>query len=326
MRFISSVLFMLLAALCAVQARPILNLRDMLDNLKTKQNLQWGPMGHYMAANIALNFLNANATQGCQNLLPDVNGDISLIASWADQMRDIWPWSAPLHYINTPDWACNYNRARDCVPIDGVPNFCVDGAIQNYTAQVTSSSVSSDDNSDALKFVVHFVGDIHQPLHVGFTSDEGGNTITGTFEGSDYPVRLHAIWDTSIIEKRLNDDYNGDNSSYVSYLVNRVTSGDLSSKVAGWQTCQDTSAPYGACSQEWAQESVQLACSNAYVDTDGNKIQDGFDLEDPYYNANYPVIEIQLCKAAVRMANVINNIFNEQAALGWPMLKKKKNF
>ncbi len=61
-------------------------------------------------------------------------------------------------------------------------------------------------------------------------------------------------------------DFNGDNSSYVSYLVNRVTSGDLSSKVAGWQACTDTSAPFQACSVEWAQESVELACTNAYVD------------------------------------------------------------
>lgn len=161
----------------------------------------------------------------------------------------------------------------------------------------------------ALKFVIHFIGDIHQPLHVGFTSDEGGNTQIGTFEGT-YGRRLHQVWDEDMIEKRINDDYQGDNSTYLQYFMNRIQSGDWKNQVSEWQACPSSEpSNINACSISWAQQSVGLACSTAYVDQDGNKIQDGFDLEDPYYNFAYPVAELQIARGGIRLANVINAIF-----------------
>jgi hypothetical protein len=98
---------------------------------------------------------------------------------------------------------------------------CVDGAIQNYTSILVSGEVSDEDMAEALMFIVHFIGDIHQPLHVGFTSDAGGNTEYGTFEGTD-GLRLHEIWDTEMIEYRINNDFNGDNSTYLQYFMNSL--------------------------------------------------------------------------------------------------------
>ena len=74
-----------------------------------------------------------------------------------------YQWSAPLHFIDTPDWSCAYDANNDC------PNqLCVAGAIANYTGRVTSTDPSVSD--EAAKFITHFLGDIHQPLHVGFTT------------------------------------------------------------------------------------------------------------------------------------------------------------
>ena len=73
-----------------------------------------------------------------------------------------------LHYIDTPDWACDYVKSRDCAN-----SMCVAGAITNYTNRLLSSTVDYTARNEALRFLTHFVGDIHQPLHVAFSGDEG---------------------------------------------------------------------------------------------------------------------------------------------------------
>jgi hypothetical protein len=172
-------------------------------------------MGHYMTAAIAQGYLSPAAQNGCNNLLPSVDGDIGLVASWADEVaRDEYPWSPQLHFINTPDWSCDYSQTRDCFgSYDNAPLACVDGAIQNYTAQLAAGDQNYN-LTEALMFLVHFIGDIHQPLHVGFTGDEGGNTISGTYEGQD-GIKLHHVWDYNMIEQRIANSFGGDNSTYL---------------------------------------------------------------------------------------------------------------
>jgi hypothetical protein len=89
-------------------------------------------------------------------------------------------------------------------------------AIQNYTKRILDKSLSDLDRGEALMFLVHFVGDIHQPLHTGFTTDQGGNLQKGTFCGVK-GRKLHQIWDDDMISKRIKDDFNGDNAAYMKY-------------------------------------------------------------------------------------------------------------
>ncbi|KAH7426898.1 hypothetical protein KP509_10G021200 [Ceratopteris richardii] len=125
--------------------------------------------------------LFSDATRGAvQELLPEyAGGSLASLCSWADEVRFKYRWSSALHYIDTPDFRCNYNYDRDCHDSDDVKDRCAAGAIKNYTSQLASSSSSSAQYNltEALLFLAHFVGDIHQPLHVGFTSDLGGNSI-----------------------------------------------------------------------------------------------------------------------------------------------------
>jgi hypothetical protein len=259
---------------------------------------EWGSTGHQISAMIAKAFLSPAAVNMCKRLIPDVQGDIAMAASWADVVKKqpAYAWSSNLHFVNTPDWACNYNRQRDCKN-----NFCLDSAIYNYTKRVQDASIGLKQQGEALKFLVHFIGDVHQPLHVGFASDLGGNTITGQYYSDS--GNLHGIWDTNILQQRVNSDYGGSGSAYSRYIVQQIQ-GQWSSQVNAWRAC---SAPQNACSGDWAGESVQVACSNSYVDSDGKtKLRSGFKLAAPYYTRNWPVIELQLAKAGVRLANVLN--------------------
>ncbi|CAF1066030.1 unnamed protein product [Rotaria sordida] len=109
--------------------------------------------------------------------------NLTAVAIWADDILypdtnsfgyPNWQWSRPLHYINTPAWACNYDSSRDC--INGV---CIEGALKNYSKRAIDANLDDVQHQEALMFLVHYVADIHQPLHVGFQEDNGGNRVRG---------------------------------------------------------------------------------------------------------------------------------------------------
>lgn len=151
----------------------------------------WGRVGHTIIARLALSTVTNTTSQWIRQLIPwYLNGNFTVTASWADDILyentnaigfPNWQWSRPFHYINTPDWVCNYQVERDCKN-----DVCIDGAIRNYTKRLGNSQLDYTQHQEALYFLVHYVGDIHQPLHTGFSSDYGGNRIRG--ENSIYAL------------------------------------------------------------------------------------------------------------------------------------------
>lgn len=156
----------------------------------------WGADGHHATCLLAEPLLEPATVDAVRSLLPDyADGSLASLCTWADDIRwqYKWHWTSALHYIDTPDFLCRYNYDRDCHNSYGDVDMCVSGAINNYTSQLTSYRNFAHSFSDpamleatardqynlteALLFLAHFVGDVHQPLHVGFTSDAGGNTI-----------------------------------------------------------------------------------------------------------------------------------------------------
>jgi hypothetical protein len=139
----------------------------------------WGAVGHRLIARLAQSQLTETTSDWVRYLIPwHWNGDMSAMAAWGDDILypntnptgyDNWQWSRPLHYINTPDWNCNYQVERDCID-----DLCIDGAIRNYTKRL-QTDLDDVQHKEALYFLIHYVGDIHQPLHVGFKNDYGGN-------------------------------------------------------------------------------------------------------------------------------------------------------
>lgn len=152
----------------------------------------WGTLGHDTVAYIASNFVKSSTKSWAQGILGDTSSDyLANVATWADSYRytSAGSFSAPYHYIDaedSPPSSCNVDYNRDCGT-----GGCSVSAIANYTQRVQSSSLSATQVNYALRFLVHFLGDITQPLH-----DEaikvGGNDIDVTYAGKSN--NLHHIW------------------------------------------------------------------------------------------------------------------------------------
>eukprot|EP01115_Flamella_aegyptia_P007187 TRINITY_DN29922_c0_g1_i1.p1 TRINITY_DN29922_c0_g1~~TRINITY_DN29922_c0_g1_i1.p1 ORF type:complete len:294 (+),score=125.74 TRINITY_DN29922_c0_g1_i1:90-971(+) len=255
----------------------------------------WGEEGHKIVAEIAAEFLSSNSN----TLVSDFCGSYTLpdIAPLPDDFDHTSQgrWSAPCHYCNLPDDATSFNIGY----CDG--QCCVVTAIVNYTS-ILQSEVSSpfqcnfDQSAGvepcALTFLVHFVGDVHQPLHVGYGSDEGGNAVKVYYQGSE--TNLHAVWDTKMI-----DQWNSDYSSAAQELITYINNNPAVVK----QYIADMSP------SDWANESFQYVRTVCYNYNPSEKVRSIPDLGDAYYNANIPIVKQRLVAAGVRLANLLNNIF-----------------
>jgi len=157
--------------------------------------LAWGHAGHMLIAELAERSLDPATRSKIQRLLID-EPDPSLagIASWADRVRDEegWEWTAPMHYVKFADASCATVHAKDCRD-DG----CVDAAITRYLDDLGNNTLSHAQRVEALKFVVHFVGDAHQPLHAGWRPDKGGNDFQIQLPSGG--SNLHSVWDSRVL-------------------------------------------------------------------------------------------------------------------------------
>ena len=152
----------------------------------------WGVQAHQVVAGIAWQGLSPGAREEATRLLALEPGQTLVsIATWADEHRG--PATAPWHYLNFPRGPCRFDAARDCPE-----GLCVVAAIERQRAILASKAMDAE-RLQALKYLVHFVADIHQPLHAGYQDDRGGNTVQLRFlmRGSN----LHALWDKGLIEQ-----------------------------------------------------------------------------------------------------------------------------
>jgi hypothetical protein len=121
----------------------------------------WGPEGHAVVAELAEMRLTAGAKARVAQLLPP-GESLASIASWADEVRHKLPATAPWHFVDIPAGQ-TYLASRDCPVTAASPQGeCVIGAIRHFQ-QVLADSQQAAQHPDALKWIVHFVGDIHQP-------------------------------------------------------------------------------------------------------------------------------------------------------------------
>lgn len=167
----------------------------------------WGPEGHMIVAEIAERQLTMTAKSGVNKLIP--GSSLADVSTWADSIKDKSEWfhTKEWHFINLSD-----GQSYDS--IDHVPGGDIITAIDDMILTLRSKTSSLKDKQNALKFLVHFVGDIHQPLHAGRHSDRGGNSVRVTFEG--WNVSLHQLWDSTMITNQ-NLDY----KQYAFFLESR---------------------------------------------------------------------------------------------------------
>ncbi|ANM66200.1 endonuclease 4 [Arabidopsis thaliana] len=297
--------------------------------------LCWGKEGHYTVCKIAESYFEEETVAAVKKLLPkSADGDLASVCSWPDEIKHHWQWrwTSPLHYVDTPDYRCNYEYCRpfilpssNCLPVfiseiqsiccvcegdchDTHKNQdrCVTGAIFNYTMQLMSASENSDtivhyNLTEALMFLSHFIGDIHQPLHVGFLGDEGGNTITVRWYRRK--TNLHHVWDNMIIESALKTYYNKSLPLMIEALQANLTN-DWSNDVPLWESCQLNQT---ACPNPYASESINLACKYAY-----RNATPGTTLGDDYFLSRLPIVEKRLAQGGIRLAATLNRIFSSK--------------
>jgi len=149
----------------------------------------WGTQGHQVVALLAEQ--QPRARERVQKLLAlEPGATLPSISTWADEHRN--RTTGPWHYVNFPRDSCTYDAQRDCP--DG---NCVVEAIKRQLA-VLASDTPDEKRLMALKYIVHFVADVHQPLHAGYADDRGGNTFQ--LQAFGRGTNLHALWDTGLIQ------------------------------------------------------------------------------------------------------------------------------
>ncbi len=151
----------------------------------------WAPQGHEIIAAIARAHLTPAARAKSASLL---GGDsmFVLVASWADEVRDARSQTAPWHYVDIPLDAKGYDPRRDCPG-----GQCVVAQIEYDARKLGDANAAKPARAEALRFLIHFVGDVHQPLHAADHGDHGGNDVIvhwGRQRGS-----LHHVWDQTVV-------------------------------------------------------------------------------------------------------------------------------
>ena len=309
----------------------------------------WGCEGHRIVALIALAHLTPDVARQVDDLLRQNPVDPAVkrfcgpsaepmadASTWADDIRDAQPLTFPYHFIDIPLGARQglFNVEKVCPAASG----CLLTALVLYTRAVKEEHDPAR-RADALRFLIHFVGDAHQPLHDADDGDRGGNCIPvtylsreprrknykDTFTG-DYSPNLHSVWDTSIIRSMLESKAMMP-KDFAGYLDSR--NGRRSAK---W---------IKATPIEWVWEGHALAEKVAYGDLpvkppleDVQKMPDCLannnvsarrlelheEIKAPYEAKAEVVVQEQLEKAGVRLAALLNN------SLGTPVKKKKKRW
>lgn len=153
----------------------------------------WGREGHRLIASIASLHLNAKAQAGVARLL--ASGEtLESIASWADEIRPQRKETSTWHYINLPV-ANPQGPWQPFCPETG----CVVRIVDEMKARLADPAQPAAARAEALKFLVHFTADLHQPLHAGDRADRGGNDLPVVF--NNRPTNLHSLWDTPLLER-----------------------------------------------------------------------------------------------------------------------------
>jgi len=294
----------------------------------------WGCEGHQAVALIAEKHMTPHALEKANELLQSEPIDSSLSrycpsqgldlmtdsSTWADDLRSSRPEASPWHYIDIPRNAPRGSLAEFC-PATG----CVTSALTQQIELLRDEATEPHMRADALRFVIHFVGDLHQPLHCVSNNDEGGNCVPIIFFGKApmlkneqfqaYAPNLHSIWDTSII---LRLKGTATEAQWAGALDQKY-----SSSVSAWEKG-------GVHVEDWAWEGHALADSVVYPKlpvaipvekampvkscADDNHVSTRMlklheQVSQGYVDAVAPAVNEQLAKAGVRLAMVLNQIW-----------------
>ncbi|KAI6782487.1 Nuclease S1-like protein [Emericellopsis cladophorae] len=268
----------------------------------------WGSLGHITTAFIASHFVSNTTEAYFKTLLRNDEPDyLASVASWADSIRYTkWGrFTKNFHFIDAhdnPPFSCDVDYERDCKE-----SGCVISALANYTDQSLDPTLAPWLRAQAAKFVVHFVGDLHQPLHNEDVA-LGGNRIYVKWDGRDY--NLHHVWDTSIAEKWLGAHGKPYPIAlrWANALAVEISDGKFAEEKDGWLKELDFEDSI-ATAMAWSRECNAFVCTHVFPE--GPAAIAGQELGGAYFDAAGPVVERQVARAGYRMAVWLDHIADE---------------
>jgi len=245
--------------------------------------LSWGATGHHAIGKIAENHLTTNAKNAVHELLGSET--LADVSSWADEVRNEpeYKSTGSWHYLNLP-LGLSYSDFQKTV--EGMSEANVYSALRQQEQILTDKSTTREQKAVALKFIVHFVGDLHQPMHVSRAEDKGGNTIQLNYNGQG--TNLHSVWDSKLIE------HEGGDYQQVAARVDHASP----TEIKQWQSDPVI---------KWIWESYTIS-SKLYAEVDAMKSRS---IDDSYYTAHIGIIHQRLEQAGVRLAGVLNVLFKD---------------
>jgi hypothetical protein len=242
----------------------------------------WGRIGHRVAAKVAEARLTPNARAAVRALL-ESGESLADASTWADEVRRDLPETGPWHYVNVPISERGYD------PKFCPPEGCVVKKIDDFRNVLLNPRAPRSEKQMALRFLVHFLQDMHQPLHVGERHDRGGNDIEAQFFGAG--SNLHRVWDSGIIE------YVSTNERYwLVELSMLATPANAALWSKGWVA-------------DWANESFTAAQRAYQPPGTAAPLQSGANLDLAYQQFALPIVRLRLAQAGTRLASVLNGIY-----------------
>jgi nuclease S1 len=261
----------------------------------------WWDEGHQIVAEIASRHLSKSALAEIEALLADIPEYASMpaAATWADRVAKLDPKLAHAftsHFVNVEARLSPRDLYALCLQKAG----CVATGISYSIEVLRSQRASKAERAEALRFLIHFVGDAHQPLHSGRTADKGGNEIGRLrlleFTPGDERINLHAVWDGGVIGLEMRRK-GWDWQRYAAEL----DAGISDEEIARWGR---------GSAYDWIEESRLFAAANGYLHADGRTpIRVGDTLDEDWVARNLPVVEQRLSQGGIRLALVLEEIF-----------------
>ncbi len=241
--------------------------------------ISWGVVAHRSISKIAQNHLSPKAKAAINGLLGAE--DMPIVSTFADEIRyaDNYKYTGPWHYLNVQQ-GLTFEEFKSTVEADTSAN--VYNALLKLKAQLKDPKSTKEEKTFALKMIIHFVGDLHQPMHVSRAEDQGGNKIILKFQGKD--SNLHALWDSGLVE------YNGFTFTEMATALDHVSD----PKIKQWQS--DSMI-------KWLYESYEISA------TLYKEIEENSNLDYTYYPKHSELYKMRIQQAGIRLAGLLNEIY-----------------
>jgi len=233
----------------------------------------WGATGHRVTGYIADKHLSKKARVAMQRILGQQS--LAMASTWMDDIRSdsTFDYTADWHWVTIQDGE-TYDQSEKN------PNSDIIQTLERIIAELKSKKLSPQEEAERLKMLIHLIGDIHQPLHVGGGTDRGGNNVKLTWFGNN--SNLHRVWDSDMIDSS--------NLSYTELAESLYKPDAVQVKIL-----QRTSV------RDWANESMSYR-KQVYDIGDGKL---GYQYRYKYFD----IVQERLAQAGIRLAGVLNDIY-----------------